>query len=67
MTTTAPTKAYDYRISAGAIEMVVEADTAEEAVLVYVQDAGYASVEDAAEACSQTVERFLADVTVERL
>ena len=41
-----------------------EGATRDEAILAYVRDAGYASVEDAAEALGQTREAFLADIDV---
>lgn len=40
------------------------ASTREECISAYVADAGYSSVEEAAEVLSQTVEQFLAELTV---
>jgi hypothetical protein len=54
-----------YTITANGTEMgSYEGATREDAVLAYVRDAGYASVEDAAEALSMTPEAFLADIDV---
>jgi len=41
-----------------------KADTPEAAILAYVTDAGYSSIDDAADVCGQSVEEFLADITV---
>ena len=53
-----------FKIAAGAIESEYEAANEQAAILAYVNDAGYSSVEDAADACSQSVDEFLADITV---
>ena len=53
-----------FTITANAIETSVEADDADGAVLAYVRDAGYASVEEAAEVCGQSVDAFLSGITV---
>ncbi len=53
-----------FHIAANAIEASYEAETADGAILSYVRDAGYRSVEEAADVCNQTVEEFLADVIV---
>lgn len=36
--------------------------TEDEAIAAYVRDAGYASIDDAADACGQSVEAFRADI-----
>lgn len=41
-----------------------QADDADAAVRAYVKDAGYSDVAIAAEACGQSVEEFLDDITV---
>lgn len=54
-----------YTIHANAITTTVEAANADDAIVAYVREAGYSSVNDAAEACNQSVDDFLADITVE--
>ena len=55
-----------YTITANGTTMgTYEGATRDEAILAYVRDAGYASVEDAAEALSMTREAFLADIDVD--
>jgi len=52
-----------FKIIANDVEMgTYQAESFMEAVAAYVQDAGYKSIEDAAGACSQTVEEFLSDL-----
>lgn len=41
-----------------------EASSADEAILAYVNDAGYDTVDQAAEVCGQDAEEFLADIQV---
>jgi|LakMenE01Jun11ns_1017448.scaffolds.fasta_scaffold9458515_3 hypothetical protein len=54
-----------YTITAGDQAMgSYEGATRDEAILAYVRDAGYASVEDAANALSMTPAAFLADIDV---
>jgi hypothetical protein len=54
-----------YTITANNVVMgTYRGATASSAVLAYVRDAGYASVEDAAETLGQTVAEFLSDITV---
>ncbi|WP_179505643.1 MULTISPECIES: hypothetical protein [unclassified Sphingomonas] len=53
-----------FTITAGTIEVSYDAVDEASAINAYVQDAGYASVQAAADACNQTVENFLADITV---
>lgn len=53
-----------FRISVNATEATFEADTADDAILAYVHEAGYRSIEDAADVCGQSVEEFLSDITV---
>ncbi len=53
-----------FAITANAIEAEYEAADADAAILAYVNDAGYATVEDAAEACDQSADDFLADIHV---
>ena len=53
-----------FKIEAGVMELTFEAETAEAAVLAYVQETGYRDVEHAADALNQSVEEFLSDVTV---
>ena len=52
-----------FEITAGAIQSIYEAETAEAAILAYVNDSGYATVEDAAKALNQSADEFLADIT----
>lgn len=54
-----------FTIHANAITTTVEADNTDAAIIAYVNDAGYSSVEAAADACNQSVDDFLADITVE--
>ena len=44
-----------------------EAADADAAILLYVQDAGYATVKQAAEVCGQTVEAFIGDISVTKI
>ncbi|MDD5062961.1 MAG: hypothetical protein PHN44_11850 [Candidatus Marinimicrobia bacterium] len=54
-----------FKIIANDVEMgAYQANSSMEAVAAYVQDAGYKSIEDAADVCKQTVEEFLGDLTV---
>ncbi len=53
-----------FNITANTIEGSYEAETADAAILSYVRDAGYRSIEDAAGACNQTAEAFLVDIIV---
>lgn len=53
-----------YTITANAIEASYEAENSDAAILAYVIDAGYASIEEAAEVCGKSVEDFLADIHV---
>ncbi len=53
-----------YTITAGVFEDTYEAADEAAAILAYVTDAGYASVEDAAAACGQTRGEFLDDIFV---
>jgi len=53
-----------YTITANAITSTYNAETEAAAVQAFIEDAGYASVEAAADVCGQTVEQFLADMTV---
>ena len=54
-----------YTITAGDQAMgSYEGATRDEAILAYVRDAGYASVEDAAESLSMTPAAFLAGIDV---
>lgn len=58
----------NFRISANSTDMgVYQGATAEEAIKAYIADAGYSSIEAAADACSQTVEEFLSDITTEEV
>lgn len=43
------------------------AETADAAILAYVQDAGFKTVEDAAATLDQSVEKFLGDIDVEEV
>jgi hypothetical protein len=55
-----------YTITANGKTMgTYEGATRDEAILAYVRDAGYASVEDAAETLGQTAEAFLAALVVD--
>ena len=53
-----------YTITANAITSTYNAATEAAAIQAYVKDAGYQSVEAAADACNQTIDQFLADMTV---
>lgn len=53
-----------FTITVNAIEASYEAETAEAAIAAYIRDAGYGSVEEAADVCGQSVEDFLADTHV---
>lgn len=54
-----------FNITANGAEMgQYEGETADGAVLAYVNDAGYETVQQAADACGQTVDQFLADIEV---
>jgi len=53
-----------FRIEAGAIVTTYEAKSKDSAVEKYIKDAGYSTLEDAADVCGQTVEEFLSDITV---
>ncbi len=44
-----------------------EATDEEAAILLYVQDAGYSTIEQAAEVCGQTVEAFIGDISVTKI
>lgn len=52
-------------ISAGAIVSEYVAETEQDAVASFVADAGYSSIEDAADACGKTPEEFLGNIRVE--
>ena len=52
-----------YTIEANAIFCEYDGLTAEDAIARYIADAGYSTVEDAADVCGQTVEEFLKDIT----
>ena len=55
-----------YQIAANGTDMGdYEANSENDAILKYVNDAGYSTIEEAAEACGQTVEEFLADIAIE--
>jgi len=56
-----------FKIDANAISATYEAANADAAVIAYVNDAGYATVASAAEACGQTEDEFLADLHVEQV
>jgi hypothetical protein len=54
-----------YTITAHGTEMgVYKGASRDEAVLAYVRDAGYETVEEAAEVLGQTVAEFLSDIAV---
>lgn len=54
-----------YSISVNGIDMgIYEGSSKDEAILAYIKDAGYRSIEDAAAALSQSVERFRAELAV---
>lgn len=54
-----------FQIAANGIEMGAYAGAnADEAISAYIADAGYDSIEDAADVLGQTVEAFLAEITV---
>lgn len=55
-----------FQITANGTDMgQYEANSEAEAILAYVRDAGYETVEAAAEVCGQTAEQFLADIDIE--
>ena len=55
-----------YNISANGFFMgSYEADTEDEAILAYVRDAGYESIEQAAAVCGKSPEEFRAEITIE--
>lgn len=56
-----------YQITANAITGTYEAASEQEAIKAYLADAGYDTVEIAAEVCGQTVEEFLDDISVTEL
>lgn len=56
-----------FTITANAIKANYEGDTSEEALMGYINDAGYGSVEEAAKVCGQTAEQFLSEITVTKL
>ena len=54
-----------FTITANGADMgTYQASGADAAILAYVQDAGYASVADAADALGTTEEEFLAEIAV---
>lgn len=54
-----------FTITANGTEMgTYEAADEQGAILAYVQDAGYSSIADAADALSQTEDEFLSDIAV---
>ena len=55
-----------YKIIAGNTESVYSAETEAAAVAAYILDAGYSSIAEAADACGQTVDEFVADLTVRK-
>jgi hypothetical protein len=50
----------------GIAEAPYEAESEEAAILLYVQDAGYADVAAAADACCQSVEDFRRDIHINK-
>jgi anti-sigma regulatory factor (Ser/Thr protein kinase) len=54
-----------FTIHANAITTTVEAANEEAAILAYVRDAGYASIEDAAEVLGHTADEFRDSIIVE--
>ena len=53
-----------YQITSNAITGTYEAASEQDAIKAYLADAGYDTVEMAAEVCGQSVEEFLDDITV---
>ena len=53
-----------FNISVGAIDRTFEAADEAAAILALVRDAGYESVEEAAEVCGQRVADFVDDISV---
>ena len=54
-----------YQIAANGTDMgIYEARSEDEAILKYINDAGYSTLQDAAEACNQTVDEFLDDIDI---
>ncbi len=56
-----------YEITANAICSVYEAASEQEAITAFLKDAGYGSVEAAAEVCGQSVDEFMDSISVEAL
>lgn len=53
------------KIVANGTEMgIYQAENFIKAIAAYVSDAGYESIEDAADACGQTVDEFVSDLQV---
>lgn len=57
-----------FSITANGTNMgIFEGVTSDEAILAYVKEAGYVSIEDASEVCGQSVDSFHAELTVTEL
>jgi hypothetical protein len=53
-----------WKIEANGLMTITQGETETDAILAYVQDAGYCSVADAAGVCGQTEAQFIADLHI---